>query len=154
MVHCFLWLLHYLQLLFSYKWLKPWDEHNEFPRPIMKRRLPTFILFYVTCKVNMLAFRSVKALQPMRLARTFLFLQSQYPQYLSLILDLVSTEWVYNRLEDVKILDTTRHISPHEDAKSEFELVWNGNLSQLVEASPWSSVPWLGDSLPEGTWKD
>ncbi len=33
---------------------------------------------------------------------------------------LVSTEWVYNRLGDVKIVDTTRHISPHKDSKAEF----------------------------------
>lgn len=33
---------------------------------------------------------------------------------------LVSTEWVYNRLGSVKVVDTTRHISPHKDSKTEF----------------------------------
>ena len=34
--------------------------------------------------------------------------------------DLVSTSWVYNRLDTVKIIDATRHIAEHRNAKSEY----------------------------------
>ena len=35
----------------------------------------------------------------------------------------MSTEWVYNRLGSVKIIDTTRHITPKKDGKEEFDLI-------------------------------
>lgn len=36
----------------------------------------------------------------------------------------MSTEWVFNRLGSVKILDTTRHITPKKNAKTEFMTVF------------------------------
>lgn len=70
----------------------------------------------------MLAFRCITRTACSSLARPISYYASNPSECLFLLLPagLVSTEWVFNRLGSVKILDTTRHITPKKNAKNEF----------------------------------
>ena len=81
---------------------------------------------YFYPQICMLAFRCITRTACSSLARPISYYASNPSECFFLFLGagLVSTEWVFNRLGSVKNLDTTRHITPKKNAKTEFMTVF------------------------------